>query len=164
MSIVRSPLQTCSSRSSSRVRSTAKAAPRQHARSSSCSRCPTAPRWFRPRSRAPTPGRGQSARRPKQARQQTDADGKAIDRPPGDRTRPVHAAARAAARSCPSVDDFIGAHDIDEALHLSDRVVLLGSHATGTFAVPAPRPRVRGSAGASIKRALLERLQASHAF
>jgi sulfonate transport system ATP-binding protein len=56
-------------------------------------------------------------------------------------------------------------HDIDEALHLSDRVVLLGPHATETFAVPAPRPRVRGdSASASIKRALLERLQASHAF
>ena len=56
-------------------------------------------------------------------------------------------------------------HDIDEALHLSDRVVLLGSHATETFDVAAPHPRVRGdSASASIKRALLERLQASHAF
>jgi sulfonate transport system ATP-binding protein len=56
-------------------------------------------------------------------------------------------------------------HDIDEALHLGDRVVLLGSHAVQNFAVPSPRPRVRGdSASSAIKRALLDQLQASHAF
>lgn len=56
-------------------------------------------------------------------------------------------------------------HDIDEALHLGDRVVLLGLESTQTFAVAAPRPRIRGdSASSAIKRALLDRLQASHAF
>ena len=56
-------------------------------------------------------------------------------------------------------------HDIDEALHLSDRIVLLGSNGTETFDVPAPRPRIRGdSISAPVKRALLARLQASHAF
>jgi len=56
-------------------------------------------------------------------------------------------------------------HDIDEALHLSDRVVLLGPGALESFSVAAPRPRVRGDgASAAVKRALLEQLQASHAF
>lgn len=56
-------------------------------------------------------------------------------------------------------------HDIDEALHLGDRVVLLGSHGKQTFAIAAPRPRMRGdSASSAIKRALLDQLQASHAF
>jgi sulfonate transport system ATP-binding protein len=56
-------------------------------------------------------------------------------------------------------------HDIDEALHLSDRVDLLGAAGLESFDVPLPRPRVRGDgAGYAIKRALLERLQASHTF
>lgn len=56
-------------------------------------------------------------------------------------------------------------HDIDEALHLSDRVVLLQPGRTASFDVPAARPRVRGNgASAGIKCALLEQLQASHAF
>jgi sulfonate transport system ATP-binding protein len=56
-------------------------------------------------------------------------------------------------------------HDIDEALHLSDRIVLLGSQGTQTFSVPQARPRIRGdNASAAIKRALLDQLQASHAF
>jgi sulfonate transport system ATP-binding protein len=56
-------------------------------------------------------------------------------------------------------------HDIDEALYLSDRVLLLGPASLDSFSVPAARPRVRGSdASAAVKRALLEQLQASHAF
>jgi hypothetical protein len=58
-------------------------------------------------------------------------------------------------------------HDIDEALYLSDRVLLLGPGTLDSFAVPAARPRVRGTsdaASAAVKRALLEQLQAAHAF
>lgn len=56
-------------------------------------------------------------------------------------------------------------HDIDEALHLSDRVDLPGTEGMESFTVPLPRPRIRGDgASSAIKRALLERLQASHAF
>ncbi len=59
-------------------------------------------------------------------------------------------------------------HDIDEALHLSDRVVLLQSGASGAalqFDVPLARPRKRGDiANAPIKNAILDRLQAVHAF
>lgn len=56
-------------------------------------------------------------------------------------------------------------HDIDEALHLGDRVVLLESQGMQTFSVAAPRPRGRGDgASDAIKRALLDQLQASHAF
>lgn len=56
-------------------------------------------------------------------------------------------------------------HDIDEALHLSDRVDLLGTAGMERFDVPLPRPRVRGDgASSTIKRRLLERLHASHAF
>lgn len=56
-------------------------------------------------------------------------------------------------------------HDIDEALHLSDRVDLLGPAALESFVVDVPRPRGRGDgASGALKRALLEHLQASHAF
>ena len=56
-------------------------------------------------------------------------------------------------------------HDIDEALHLGDRVALLTSAGLESFSIAAPRPRVRGdTTSAAIKRALLEQLQASHAF
>jgi sulfonate transport system ATP-binding protein len=57
-------------------------------------------------------------------------------------------------------------HDIDEALHLSDRVVLLGSRGAGApeiFNVTGPHPRVRGD-NAPLKTTLLARLQASHAL
>ena len=59
-------------------------------------------------------------------------------------------------------------HDVDEALHLADRVLVLGSAATGStagatvvrdLAVAAPRPRDRGDAGLATLRAdLLELL------
>jgi sulfonate transport system ATP-binding protein len=58
-------------------------------------------------------------------------------------------------------------HDIDEALYLSDRVLLLRPGTLDSFSVPAARPRVRGAsdqASAAVKRALLEQLQAAHAF
>jgi sulfonate transport system ATP-binding protein len=58
-------------------------------------------------------------------------------------------------------------HDIDEALYLSDRVLLLGPGTLDSFTVPAARPRVRAAsdhASAAVKRALLEQLQAAHAF
>jgi len=43
----------------------------------------------------------------------------------------------------------------------------LGPGTLDSFAVPAARPRVRGTsdaASAAVKRALLEQLQAAHAF
>lgn len=56
-------------------------------------------------------------------------------------------------------------HDIDEALHLSDRVLLLEPGKLENFDIAAPRPRARGDGASSdVKRALLEQLQASHAF
>jgi sulfonate transport system ATP-binding protein len=59
-------------------------------------------------------------------------------------------------------------HDIDEALHLSDRIVLLETTSNGAslqFDVPLERPRKRGDiASAPIKSAILDRLQAVHAF
>ena len=58
-------------------------------------------------------------------------------------------------------------HDIDEALYLSDRVLLLDVAAgpvAAQFAVPLARPRLRGdSAQAPIKAAILGRLEAAHA-
>lgn len=59
-------------------------------------------------------------------------------------------------------------HDIDEALHLSDRIVLLEAPPNGAalqFDVPFARPRKRGGiVGAEIRGAILDRLQAVHAF
>ena len=59
-------------------------------------------------------------------------------------------------------------HDIDEALHLSDRIVLLhgaAGPALAQFDVGLARPRVRGdAAGAPLKRAILHSLEAAHAI
>jgi ABC-type nitrate/sulfonate/bicarbonate transport system ATPase subunit len=58
-------------------------------------------------------------------------------------------------------------HDIDEALYVSDRVFQLGPGTLDSFAVPAARPRTRGTsdaASAAVEDALLEQLQAAHAF
>jgi sulfonate transport system ATP-binding protein len=59
-------------------------------------------------------------------------------------------------------------HDIDEALYLSDRVVLLDGGpgpARGQFDVPLPRPRLRSeSASGALKAAVLSSLEAAHAF
>ncbi|HEX8611379.1 MAG TPA: ABC transporter ATP-binding protein [Telluria sp.] len=59
-------------------------------------------------------------------------------------------------------------HDIDEALYLSDRVLLLDGAAgpvAAEFSVPLARPRPRGdSAQAPIKAAILRRLEAAHAI
>ena len=50
-------------------------------------------------------------------------------------------------------------HDVDEALYLSDRVVLLGD-GVAEFAVPGVRPRGRGEVdGAAVKCAILDRMQ-----
>ncbi|MFZ6845195.1 ABC transporter ATP-binding protein [Undibacterium sp. RuTC16W] len=59
-------------------------------------------------------------------------------------------------------------HDIDEALYLSDRVVLL-DHSAGpvqaAFALPLPLPRNRAQATLSpVKAEILEYLHAAHAF
>ena len=53
-------------------------------------------------------------------------------------------------------------HDIDEALYVSERVVLLGEVAQ-EFAVP-PRQRRGDASGSAVKSAILERLQELHAF
>ena len=59
-------------------------------------------------------------------------------------------------------------HDIDEALYLSDRVVLLDGApgpARAEFAVGLARPRRRGDVAAGpLKAALLESLEAAHAI
>ncbi|NHZ33765.1 ABC transporter ATP-binding protein [Massilia rubra] len=59
-------------------------------------------------------------------------------------------------------------HDIDEALHLSDRVLLLDSAAgpvAAEFAVPLARPRLRNdSAQTPLKVAILHRLEVAHAI
>ncbi|UOD32766.1 ABC transporter ATP-binding protein [Massilia violaceinigra] len=59
-------------------------------------------------------------------------------------------------------------HDIDEALYLSDRVLLLDVAAgpvAAEFAVPLARPRLRGDlAQAPLKAAILQRLEAAHAI
>ncbi|MDB5959382.1 MAG: transporter ATP-binding protein [Massilia sp.] len=50
-------------------------------------------------------------------------------------------------------------HDIDEALYLSDRVLLLGDELV-EYALPAARPKRRGDAGeADVKAAILQRMQ-----
>lgn len=58
-------------------------------------------------------------------------------------------------------------HDIDEALYLSDRIVLLdgtGSPALTEF-LPPPRPRGRGDLSlATLKAAIIDRLHAAHAI
>ncbi|WP_426191922.1 ABC transporter ATP-binding protein [Massilia sp. DWR3-1-1] len=55
-------------------------------------------------------------------------------------------------------------HDIDEALYLSERVLLLGE-VVQEFSVPGGSGRRRGDlAGAAVKGAILDRLQALHAF
>jgi sulfonate transport system ATP-binding protein len=59
-------------------------------------------------------------------------------------------------------------HDIDEALHLSDRIVLLDSvpgPAAAQFEVALARPRMRGdTSGAPLKATILQSLQAAHAI
>jgi sulfonate transport system ATP-binding protein len=59
-------------------------------------------------------------------------------------------------------------HDIDEALHLSERVLLLDSVPAplrAQFTVPLPRPRDRGDlALAPLKANILAQLHAAHAF
>lgn len=58
-------------------------------------------------------------------------------------------------------------HDIDEALYLSDRIVLLEAPGTQptVFNVAPARPRTRtDNALAPLKHAILERLQAAHAI
>lgn len=59
-------------------------------------------------------------------------------------------------------------HDIDEALYLSDRVVLMDSvpgPVRAEFAQPAPWPRERSALAVSpIKPAILDSLHAAHAF
>ncbi|PXX36813.1 sulfonate transport system ATP-binding protein [Undibacterium pigrum] len=59
-------------------------------------------------------------------------------------------------------------HDIDEALYLSDRVVLMDQHAATSrqeFAVLQERPRNRAKASLShLKADILESLHAAHAF
>jgi sulfonate transport system ATP-binding protein len=59
-------------------------------------------------------------------------------------------------------------HDIDEALYLSDRIVLMDSHpgpARAEFAVEQARPRMRSElAGAALKAAILDSLHAVHAI
>ncbi len=56
-------------------------------------------------------------------------------------------------------------HDIDEALYLSDRVVLLGGAARSEYAVDLPRPRRRGeSSTGPLKAAVLLALEAAHAI
>jgi sulfonate transport system ATP-binding protein len=59
-------------------------------------------------------------------------------------------------------------HDIDEALYLSDRVLLLDGApgpVAAEFSVPLARPRRRGDlAQAPLKAAILRRLEAAHAI
>lgn len=59
-------------------------------------------------------------------------------------------------------------HDIDEALYLSDRIVLMDGRpgpARAEFAVELARRRARGEpAAASLNAAILDSLQAVHAI
>lgn len=58
-------------------------------------------------------------------------------------------------------------HDLDEALFLSDRIVLLYGHAGGPVAgyTPPPGPRTRGDlAQAVLKGRILDALYATHAL
>ena len=59
-------------------------------------------------------------------------------------------------------------HDIDEALHLSDRIILLGNDAEAPhheFSIDLARPRQRGAAAlAPLKEEILEHLHAAHAI
>ncbi len=59
-------------------------------------------------------------------------------------------------------------HDIDEALYLSDRIVMLDTHAgppRARYDVAAPRPRLRTPAAqAPLKEAILGELHAAHAI
>jgi sulfonate transport system ATP-binding protein len=59
-------------------------------------------------------------------------------------------------------------HDIDEALHLSDRIILLGNDADAPhaeFGVELAQPRQRGAAAlAPLKEEILEHLHAAHAI
>lgn len=59
-------------------------------------------------------------------------------------------------------------HDIDEALYLSDRIVMLDTHAgppRAHYDVAAPRPRLRTPAAqAPLKEAILGELHAAHAI
>ncbi|MGK5081006.1 ABC transporter ATP-binding protein [Janthinobacterium sp. HLX7-2] len=59
-------------------------------------------------------------------------------------------------------------HDIDEALYLSDRIVMLDTHAgppRAHYDVAQPRPRLRAPAAqAQLKEAILGQLHAAHAI
>jgi sulfonate transport system ATP-binding protein len=59
-------------------------------------------------------------------------------------------------------------HDIDEAIYLSDRIVMLDGGAgpsQAEFVVDLPHPRARATTALSpLKPAILDRLHAAHAF